>query len=38
MRDVTPKANTEPGVTTGAAPSHPAAPQSAPANPPANNK
>jgi hypothetical protein len=45
MRDVTPRANTEPGVTTGAAPATPAAPPaSAPngtdknrsANPPAN--
>jgi hypothetical protein len=26
MRDVTPRSNTEPGVTTGAAPSRPAAP------------
>ncbi len=32
MRDVTPRANTEPGVTTGAAPSQPPA-----ANPPINN-
>lgn len=40
-----PKANTQPGMTTGAAPSHPTAPQGAPkgteidrsANPPANN-
>jgi cell division protein FtsN len=31
MRDVTPRTNTEPGVTTGAAPSRPAAP--APAAP-----
>ncbi|TQF38976.1 hypothetical protein UNPF46_14280 [Bradyrhizobium sp. UNPF46] len=29
MRDVTPRANTEPGVTTGAAPSKPAAPDPA---------
>lgn len=38
MRDVTPKANSEPGTTTGAAPSRPQAPPaSAPmANPPAN--
>ena len=27
MRDVTPKANNEPGMTTGAAPARPAAPQ-----------
>ena len=27
MRDVTPKANTEPGTTTGAAPARPATPQ-----------
>lgn len=27
MRDVTPKANSEPGTTTGAAPARPAAPQ-----------
>ena len=27
MRDVTPKANTEPGMTTGAAPARPAQPQ-----------
>ncbi|PDT91502.1 hypothetical protein CO669_05755 [Bradyrhizobium sp. Y36] len=31
MRDVTPRANTEPGVTTGAAPSKPAAPTDMPA-------
>ncbi len=45
MRDVTPKANTQPGVTTGSAPAHPTAPQSAPkgteidrsANPPTNS-
>jgi hypothetical protein len=40
MRDVTPRANTEPGVTTGAAPTTPAKPQagSAPASDaPANN-
>jgi len=30
MRDVTPKANTQPGVTTGSAPAHPTAPQAAP--------
>ena len=29
MRDVTPRNNTEPGVTTGAAPSRPAAPEPA---------
>ena len=46
MRDVTPHANTTPGVTTGAAPSHPHSPPSPAAtgqdvnrsgNPPANN-
>ena len=31
MRDVTPRANTEPGMTTGAAPSKPAAPADTPA-------
>jgi uncharacterized protein HemX len=42
MRDVTPKANTEPGVTTGAAPARPQVPPPAgtqidrPANPPAS--
>ncbi len=30
MRDVTPKANTEPGTTTGAAPRNPSPPQSSP--------
>lgn len=35
MRDVTPKANAEPGMTTGAAPSRSQAPAPAP-NPPAN--
>ena len=35
MRDVTPKANSEPGVTTGAAPARPAAPQ--PATPQTDN-
>jgi hypothetical protein len=30
MRDVTPRPNTEPGTTTGAAPSNPMPPQSAP--------
>jgi hypothetical protein len=45
MRDVTPKANTQPGMTTGAAPARPAPPPQAPANtdmnksanPPADN-
>lgn len=46
MRDVTPHANTEPGVTTGAAPTRPAQPPSAapsgqdasrPGDPPTNN-
>jgi hypothetical protein len=45
MRDVTPKANTQPGLTTGSATNRPTPPQSAPpgaeidrsANPPANN-
>ena len=36
MRDVTPKANSEPGTTTGAAPARPAAPQ--PATPDAGAK
>jgi hypothetical protein len=36
MRDVTPRANTEPGTTTGAAPARPQTPP-APANPPADN-
>ncbi|WP_298241118.1 hypothetical protein [uncultured Bradyrhizobium sp.] len=35
MRDVTPRANTAPGVTTGAAPSKPAAPTDMPAAKPA---
>jgi hypothetical protein len=38
MRDVTPRMNTEPGTTTGAAPARPAPPAPAPApaiNPPA---
>ena len=35
MRDVTPKANSEPGTTTGAAPARPAAPQ--PATPRTDN-
>jgi hypothetical protein len=35
MRDVTPRANTEPGTTTGAAPARPQTPP-APANPPAD--
>ncbi|MGY8666852.1 hypothetical protein Q3C01_31470 [Bradyrhizobium sp. UFLA05-109] len=33
MRDVTPKGNTSPGVTTGAAPSQPASPAPSPAAP-----
>lgn len=33
MRDVTPRANTEPGTTTGAAPARPQAPAPAPAAP-----
>lgn len=39
MRDVTPRANTAPGVTTGAAPTSPAAPTAPPASttPPAGN-
>ena len=45
VRDVTPKANTQPGTTTGSATNRPTAPQSAPkgteidrsANPPATN-
>ena len=41
MRDVTPGPNSQPGMTTGAAPSHPTAPQGTEidrsANPPANN-
>jgi hypothetical protein len=45
MRNVTPGPNSQPGMTTGAAPSHPTAPESAPkgteidrsANPPANS-
>jgi hypothetical protein len=39
MRDVTPRSNTEPGTTTGAAPARPATPPApAPAaNPPADN-
>jgi uncharacterized protein HemX len=36
MRDVTPRANTEPGTTTGAARARPQTPP-APANPPADN-
>jgi uncharacterized protein HemX len=36
MRDVTPRANSEPGTTTGAAPARPQTPP-APANPPADN-
>ena len=46
MRDVTPRPNSEPGTTTGAAPNRPTPPQSNPtdqevdrsANPPADNK
>jgi hypothetical protein len=46
MRDVTPRANSQPGMTTGAASNRPTAPQSNPtgqevdrsANPPADNK
>jgi hypothetical protein len=41
MRDVTPKANTSPGTTTGAAPDRPATPTTPPAstnNPPAAPK
>ncbi len=41
MRDVTPRANTEPGMTTGAAPAQPATPAqppaAAPASPPMDN-
>jgi hypothetical protein len=39
MRDVTPRANTDQGMTTGAAPARPQTPPTAPAetNPPANN-
>lgn len=37
MRDLTPRSNTEPGTTTGAAPARPAPPAPAPAvNPPAS--
>jgi hypothetical protein len=36
MRDVTPKANTQPGITTGSAANRPTAPQS-PASPPASS-
>lgn len=37
MRDLTPRTNTEPGTTTGAAPARPAPPAPAPAvNPPAS--
>ena len=36
MRDVTPKSNNQPGMTTGAAPTRPEQP--APANPPAADK
>ena len=37
MRDVTPRANTEPGTTTGAAPTRPQAPPAPAAKPPADN-
>jgi hypothetical protein len=39
MRDVTPRANTDQGTTTGAAPARPSAPSemNRPANPPAGN-
>jgi len=40
MRDVTPKPNSQPGMTTGAAQTHPTAPPAAPKgteNPPANS-
>ena len=37
MRDVTPRVNTEPGTTTGAAPARPAPPPAPAANPPADN-
>jgi hypothetical protein len=37
MRDVTPRANTEQGTTTGAAPARPQAPPAPAANPPADN-
>ena len=37
MRDVTPKKNTDAGVTTGAAPSRPAAPSPSPSAPKADN-
>jgi hypothetical protein len=36
MRDVTPRANTEPGMTTGAAPAQPATPAEPPAAAPAS--
>jgi len=36
MRDVTPRANTQPGMTTGAAPARPAAPPDADVNKSAN--
>src|SRR5260221_7354453 len=38
MRDVTPKANSQPGTTTGAAPDRPATPPSPPAASPDMNK
>ena len=37
MRDVTPRANTDQGTTTGAAPARPQPPPAPAANPPANN-
>jgi hypothetical protein len=37
MRDVTPRANTDQGTTTGAAPARPQAPPAPAVNPPANN-
>ena len=37
MRDVTPRVNTEPGTTTGAAPARPTPPPAPAANPPADN-
>src|ERR1700682_454832 len=37
MRDVTPRANTEPGTTTGAAPARPQTPPAPAANPSADN-
>jgi hypothetical protein len=37
MRDVTPRANTGQGTTTGAAPARPQTPPAPAANPPADN-